>query len=80
MLANKPQEKWYFKTQTLVIAFLSAGPFALPLIWFNPRFSQKVKITISVIVIALSYLLGLLLFDSLNSIARYYKATLSGSL
>lgn len=70
---NKPKEKWYFKTLTLVIAFLCVGPFALPLVWFNPRFSPKVKIIISAIIIALSYYLGVLLFNSLKSISSYYK-------
>ncbi len=70
---NKLKEKWYFKTSTLIIAFLCVGPFALPLVWFNPRFSPKVKIIISAIIIALSYYLGVLLFNSLKSISSYYK-------
>jgi len=80
MLVNKPHEKWYFKASVLVIAFLCVGPFALPLVWFNPRFSKKAKIIISVIVIILSYYLGSLLFNSLKSIARYYGAIFQGSL
>lgn len=80
MLVNKPQEKWYFKTSVLVIAFLCVGPFALPLVWLNPRFSQKAKIIISVAIILLSYLLGVLLSDSLKSISRYYKAVFKGEL
>jgi inhibitor of cysteine peptidase len=41
VLINKPQEKWYFRTYWLVIALFCIGPFALPLLWFNPRFSLK---------------------------------------
>ncbi len=77
---NKPQEKWYFKTSVLVIAFLCIGPFALPLVWFNPRFSPKAKIIISAIIIILSYFLGAVLFNSLQSIIRYYKIIFQGSL
>ena len=73
MLVDKPQVKWYFKASSLVIAFLCVGPFALPLVWFNPRFSPKVKIIISAIVIALSYFLGVVLSNSLKSIISYYK-------
>jgi len=80
MLVSKPQEKWYFKTSILIIAFLCVGPFALPLIWFNPRFSPKAKIIISAIIIILSYYLGSLLFSSLKSITRYYKAIFQGTL
>ena len=74
MLVNKPQGKWYFKTSTLVIAFLCIGPFALPLVWFNPRFSQKAKIIISALVIILSLYMGVLLFNSLKAISRYYQS------
>lgn len=74
MLVNKSQEKWYFKLSTLIIAFVSIGPFALPLVWFNPRFSQKAKIIISALVIILSLYMGILLFNSLKAIIRYYQA------
>ena len=72
-LIKKEQTKWYFRASSLVIAFLCVGPFALPLLWFNPRFSRKTKIIISVIVIILSYYLGILFADSLKTINSYYK-------
>jgi uncharacterized membrane protein YvbJ len=72
MLVDKP--KWYFKTSTVVIAFLCFGPFALPLVWFNPRISRRTKIIISACIIILSYFLGVLVFDSLKSLTNYYKA------
>ena len=72
-LEQKPQIKWYFKTSSLVIAFLCIGPFALPLAWFNPRFSRKTKIVISIIVIILSYFLGTLVANSLKAINSYYQ-------
>ena len=72
-LEKKPQIKWYFKTSSLIIAFLCIGPFALPLVWFNPRFSQKTKILVSVIVIVLSYFLGILVANSLKTINNYYQ-------
>jgi DNA-directed RNA polymerase subunit RPC12/RpoP len=73
MLVSKPQEKWYFKVSTLIIAFVSIGPFALPLVWFNPRFSLNRKIIISALVIILSLYMGVLLFNSLKAIDRYYR-------
>lgn len=72
-LEEKPKEKWYFKTSTLVVAFLCAGPFALPLVWFHPRYSLNKKIVITIIVIILSYLLGFLVTRSLKSIFEYYQ-------
>ena len=76
ILDKKEQEKWYFKTSALIVAFLCIGPFALPLIWFHPRFSQKTKIIVSVIIIILSYYSGVLLFNSIKSISKYYQQIL----
>jgi len=72
-LDKKPTEKWYFKTNILIIAFLCVGPLMLPLVWFNPRFDKKQKIIISSVVIILSYLFGVLFVNSLKSIFSYYQ-------
>jgi len=74
-LNKKPKEKWFFKTYWIIIALLSVGPLALPLIWFNPRFSTKMKIIISALVLILTYYLGILLANSLRSITTYYRTT-----
>lgn len=73
MLDEKRQAKWFFKTPALIITFLCIGPFALPFLWLNPRFTQKTKIIVTVIVIILSIYLGILLINSLKSINRYYQ-------
>ncbi|PIY84932.1 MAG: hypothetical protein COY77_00105 [Candidatus Omnitrophica bacterium CG_4_10_14_0_8_um_filter_43_18] len=71
-MENKAQ-KWYFKTSIIVVAFLCVGPLALPLVWFNPRFSLRTKLIISVIAIALTYYLTALTMDAINKIVTYYK-------
>ncbi|MFC1576896.1 hypothetical protein ACFL3N_01005 [Candidatus Omnitrophota bacterium] len=73
MLIKKPQDKWYFNTKTLVVAFLIAGPLALPLVLLNPNFSRKKKALISVIVIIVSYFLGVLFANSLRTLTSYYE-------
>ena len=73
VLNKKQPEKRYFKTSFLIIAFLCIGPFALPLFWLNPRFSQKTKIIVSVIVIILSYYLVSMFIVSLTSASKYYQ-------
>ncbi len=55
------REKWFFKTRFFVIALLSVGPFALPLLWFNPRCSLRNKILVSVAAVIFTYGLGILL-------------------
>ena len=75
-LDKKPKEQWYFNTPFLVIAFLCVGPFALPLIWFNPRFTKKTKIIITILILAVSYYLGTVIANSIKSINYYYKQIL----
>jgi hypothetical protein len=40
-----------------VIALLSVGPLALPLVWFNPRYKPMTKLVLTAVVISLSLLL-----------------------
>jgi predicted nucleic acid-binding Zn ribbon protein len=75
-LDKAKKEKWYFKNSVLVIALLSVGPLALPLVWFNPKFSAKSKIIISVLVVALTYYLSVLVASSVKSLESYYKQLL----
>lgn len=79
-MEDKVKDKWYFRISVFVIALLCVGPFALPLIWLNPRYSRKAKIIISIIVIIISYYLGFLFYNSLKSIIRYYRAVFQGNL
>jgi predicted nucleic acid-binding Zn ribbon protein len=72
LTVNKP-DKWYLRPMTLVLAFLTVGPFALPLVWLNPKFSQEKRITISVIVIFVSVFLAIVTYNSLKSVISYYE-------
>ena len=81
MLEGKPQEaKWYFRTSLIVTAFLCVGPLALPLVWLNPRFSQKTKTIVTIITIVLSWYLGSLLIDSFRSLKQYYGVIFQNNL
>jgi len=71
-------EKWYFRTSHVITAFLLFGPLALPLVWFNPRYSKNLKIKISAITLILSFFLGIVLSNSIQSIIRYYEAVFQG--
>lgn len=71
------KDKWYFKTTSLVTGFLLVGPFILPLVWSNPRFSRKTKTVISVAAVILTLFLTALTLDSVKSIFNYYRETLN---
>ena len=51
-----PKTKWYYSTYTVVIALLCFGPFALPLVWFNPGYKIITKLWVTAVVIAISIL------------------------
>ncbi|MFH1201388.1 MAG: zinc ribbon domain-containing protein [Candidatus Omnitrophota bacterium] len=72
-LEKKPKEKWYFRTSTIIVGFLCVGPLVLPMVWFNPRLSKRNKIIVSIIIIILSYYLGKIFLNSLQSINKYYQ-------
>jgi len=73
MLATAPREKWYFKVSTMVIAVLCIGPFALPLIWFNPRVNKGKKILVSGLILFVSFFLGILMYNLIKNITSYYQ-------
>ncbi|MCK4886495.1 MAG: zinc ribbon domain-containing protein [Planctomycetes bacterium] len=55
-------DKWYHATPFVIMMVLIVGPFALRLVWGNPRYNTTVKIIATVIIIAITimciYLMG----------------------
>lgn len=72
-LSKRKEIPWYFRTSWLVIVFLSIGPLALPLLWFNFRFSRKTKIIITIIVVVLTYFFIKVTVESVKTIKDYYN-------
>ena len=54
--SDRIKTKWYFSTETLMVALLSVGPLALPLVWFNPRYKPITKLVLTAVVILFSLL------------------------
>lgn len=52
--AAREKLPWYFGTSVIVISLLTVGPFALPLVWFHPRYSTVAKVLVSVGVVVFS--------------------------
>jgi len=73
---QKPQ--WYFKVSTLIVGFLVAGPFVIPLIWMNPHYSTVKKYVISAVVVIISIALFMVVKAALASIGQYYDIILGG--
>jgi len=68
-----PKTKWYWTTRFLIIALLSAGPFALPLLWFNKKYSWPQKLLWSVVVLALSYYMAVYTVDLFQKVLAQYR-------
>jgi len=66
-------EKWYFRTPVLVIAILSIGPLALPLLWLNKRFSLRSKILITAATMIITYYSIVLTQYSLKELKSAYQ-------
>lgn len=54
---TKPAGKWYQSTAVIVLAILTVGPLALPLVWVHPRYSVVNKIVVTLGVIVLTVML-----------------------
>lgn len=54
---SRPGGKWYQSNGGLILALLTLGPLALPLVWVNPRYSRAVKGILTVVVVVVTLLL-----------------------
>jgi hypothetical protein len=70
--ASKAVGKWHQSTGAIVLALLTLGPLALPMVWAHPQYSKSVKIVITVTTIVLTIVLLVLCFFSIMKIYHYY--------
>ncbi|MBF0387851.1 MAG: hypothetical protein HQL20_08350 [Candidatus Omnitrophica bacterium] len=65
------ERPWYFKDSTVIMAVLGLLIFALPLVWFNPHYSWRTKIVVSVIVLVATYYTWQLTVGTLKALESY---------
>jgi len=65
--------KWYFRKSIIIVAVCSVGPLALPLIWWRPNTARSWKIVLTIVILALSWILFRLTLESIRNITEYYK-------
>ncbi len=53
----RSKTKWYHTNTVIVIALLSLGPLALPLVWFHPKYRLVTKLVVTVGIIVLTIVL-----------------------
>ena len=64
---------FYFRGGFIFTVICCAGPLALPLIWLRPQTEPAWKIALSLVVIAVSLLLYVIVVKSLGTINEFYK-------
>jgi hypothetical protein len=64
---------WYFRKSFIVIAVLSIGPLALPLIWWHPQTTRAWKIGLTIAVLILTWVLYVSTMESIRTLKEYYK-------
>jgi len=74
-LSQPPQQKkkWYYSQTTWIVAFLFAGPFAIPLVWLNPNYSLVKKLFITVVMIAVTVLLAYAMAGLYNNLMNQVR-------
>jgi hypothetical protein len=51
------QGRWYHSGYAVALGLATLGPFALPMVWSNPRYRVLTKIALTVLILALTVLL-----------------------
>jgi hypothetical protein len=69
---------WYFRTSIIVLAFCSAGPLALPMVWWHPRLNVIWKIAISAAMLVLSWFVYQAIAEFVSTIKQYEEMLLKG--
>lgn len=72
-LNKQTKSVWYFQTGFIILMFLCVGPLALPLVWLKPSLSTKAKITLTVVVLVLTYALVVLFGHAVKVLREYYQ-------
>lgn len=75
-LIDSPKKEtvpWCFKSSFVIFSCLTVGPFALPLIWFHPRYSLFKKLVITGVMVALTYLIGAAVVSTFKTLTSYFQ-------
>jgi hypothetical protein len=64
---------WYFRKSVIILALLSVGPLALPMIWWHPQMSRAWKIGLTIGILILSWFLYQATMESIRSIKESFK-------
>jgi hypothetical protein len=64
---------WYFRTSAIIVAVLTVGPLALPMIWWRPKTSLVWKIGLTIGILVLTWVLYEATMESIRTLREYYR-------
>jgi uncharacterized membrane protein len=67
------KKKWHQSNGAILLAFLTVGPFAIPLVWTNRQYRLAVKIILTVIMLAITVGLCVAIYHVLTSTLSQLK-------
>jgi uncharacterized protein (DUF983 family) len=70
---KKPKGKWYFTNRWVIIALLSIGPFALPMIWYNPGYKSLTKWLLTIITLIATVILIVIFVILIGILIEQFK-------
>ena len=70
-MTDHPGKKWYHNIWvTLCLLFFVVGPFGLPLVWTNPRFSRTVKWLLTGAMVLYTVVLAWLTLQMIRAVSQ----------
>lgn len=66
------KEPWYLSSSMIFIGFCVVGPFVIPLVWINPKYSRVTKFVLTAVILLVTWFLGKLFVQALGSLKQYY--------
>ena len=74
-MTDQPKKQWYHNIWvTLFLLFFVVGPFGLPLVWTNPRFSRTVKWLLTGVMVVYTIWLGWLTLQMIRAVGQDMRA------
>mgnify|MGYP003612242345 CR=1 FL=1 len=69
---DQPRVPWYFSVGFIVLMLASVGPFALPLVWWQPQWKPVTKVLVTVAVIVVTIFLSYGTMMSFRVLKEFY--------
>jgi len=67
------QGRWYHSGYAVALGLATLGPFALPMVWSNPRYTILMKIALTILTLVLTVLLVYILVIACARLVEQFR-------